>query len=110
MNVNFERGSRGVARSLRKDICIFAPGSCIPACHANWGFFSRKRAFGDGERVGVSWRAMAIAREAGPKPMHRRSRTSSDDWEWRWPLRFERWLLRYIPFICPLSDELPLGY
>ena len=87
MNVNCDLGSRGVARSFRKEICILAPGSCIPACHANWGCFSRNRDFGAGEVVWVSWRAMAIANDAGPNPTQRRSRSSSgDDLERVWPL------------------------
>lgn len=87
MNVNFDLGSLGVARSLRNDICIFAPGSCMPACHANWGCFSRKRTLGLDEKEErfdcVSWRAMAIASDAGPKPMQRRSRVSSVELEKR---------------------------
>lgn len=41
----------------------------------------------------ASWRAMAIASEAGPKPTQRRSRTSSEVgdmeavWPFVWPLR-----------------------
>ena len=42
----------------------------------------------------ASWRAMAIASEAGPKPTQRRSRTSSEEvgdmeavWPFVWPLR-----------------------
>ena len=91
--MNFDLGSRGVARSLRNDICILAPGSCIPACQANWCCFSRKRALGE-EVMLASWRAMAIASEAGPKPTQRRSRTSSEEvgdmeavWPFVWPLR-----------------------
>lgn len=93
MNVNFDRGSRGVARSFRKEICIFAPGSCMPACQANWGCFSRKRTFGEGALFGaVSWRAMAIAREAGPNPMQRRSRVSLAGEERGWCVPFVRLL------------------
>jgi len=81
MNVNFDLGSRGVARSLRKEICIFAPGSCIPACQANWDCFSRKSAFGGLEEDAgtLSWRAMAMAKEAGPKPTQSKSRSSSGE-------------------------------
>lgn len=35
MKVNFDLGSLGVARSFKNEICIFAPGSCMPACQAN---------------------------------------------------------------------------
>lgn len=51
---------------------------------------------------------MAIAREAGPKPTQRRSRTSSEeagDMEAVWPFV---WLLRWIPFGRPFRDEVPL--
>ena len=77
MNVKWLLGFRGVARSLRKDICIFAPGSCIPECHAKAGCRSRNNAVGRVDLDGNSLRAMAIAREAGPKPMHMRSRGAS---------------------------------
>lgn len=70
MKVNFDLGFRGVARSLRKDICIFAPGSCMPACQANSVCRSRNETFTEEE---ASERAMAIARDAGPKPMQMRS-------------------------------------
>jgi len=50
MKVKVDVGERGVARSLRKEICIFADGSCIPACQANVDWRSRKRDFGGDER------------------------------------------------------------
>lgn len=120
MNVNFERGLRGVARSFMKEICILAPGSCIPACQANWGCFSRKRVLGAGEEedwVFASWRAIAMASEAGPKPMQRRSRISSEfGIEEEWPLRCSESIsplrgevpapLRYVPFEGLLTGEV----
>lgn len=107
MKVNFDLGSRGVARSFKKLICIFAPGNCMPACHAKLGCFSRKRIEGAGEVLGaVSWRAIAIAREAGPKPMQRRSRVSlgeEDRGDVVWPLRCM--LVR-----CPFKEEPPFEW
>jgi hypothetical protein len=72
-----------VARSFKKEICMCAPGSCMPACHAKAGWRSRRRILGDDLMPLVrvlreSWRAMAIAREAGPRPMQMRSCTSSE--------------------------------
>ena len=74
MNVKWLRVFRGVARSLRNEICILAPGSCIPECHANLGWRSRNSALGRFDREGNSLRAIAIARDAGPKPMQIKSR------------------------------------
>ena len=78
--MNGDCGFRGVARSLRNDICIFAPGNCIPECHANWLCRSRNETLGPGPRrcAFLSSRAMAMARDAGPNPIQIRSCTSSD--------------------------------
>lgn len=80
MKVKFDLGFRGVARSFRNEICILAPGSCMPACQANCDCRSRKETLAEDE---ASERAMAIAREAGPKPMQIRSWTdvAGDDFE-----------------------------
>ena len=50
----------------------------MPACHANWGCFSRKRTFGEGDGA-ASCKAMAMARDAGPNPTQRRSRVVSGE-------------------------------
>lgn len=52
----------------------------MPACQANWDCRSRKETLAEDE---ASERAMAIAREAGPKPMQMRSWTdvAGDDFE-----------------------------
>ena len=75
MNVNLLCGFRGVARSFMNEICIFAPGSCIPACHAKDGWRSRKSALGGEleDASGDSARAIAIAKDAGPKPIQIKS-------------------------------------
>ena len=118
--VNSLRGFRSVARSFMKEICILAPGSSIPACHANWACRSRNRTFGlrfnpawdsvfgQSEEASVSSRAIAIAREAGPNPTHIRSWSSSGGVR----LSPERLAEECIPFRFQCSSEsfiAPLG-
>lgn len=53
----------------------------MPACQAKAGCFSRKRTGGlgeEGEEERWSERAMAMAREAGPKPIVRRVRGTDE--------------------------------
>lgn len=74
MNVKWLLGFLGVARSFKNEICILAPGSCIPECHAKAGCLSRNKDVGRVDFEGNSLRAIATAREAGPNPMQIRSR------------------------------------
>lgn len=83
MNVNGEHGSLGVARSFKKEICMWAPGSCMPACHAKSDCFSRNWTLGRTRDSGaklksLSDNAIPIARDAGPKPMQTRSSGSDE--------------------------------
>ena len=66
-----------VARSFMKEICILDPGTNIPECHANCFCLSRKQTLGrqlvwaaDLFNAGskASCKAMAMAKDAGPKP------------------------------------------